>query len=177
MKRFAKLIGSIKATLLQSGPKKPKKPSLMFGKYLLVTNTVSSGLLMLIGDWVAQEISLRTNDAKKEDGKSRYDYNRLLRMGLVGLLGGWLNHFSISCSPIYFISTVRARKPLHIQMAREIDAWKINECNFSKNRNGPIYFVANFHRILLLYRWTLGAETLRSLYCRTEIKVYHRLFG
>lgn len=97
MKRFANVIKSLKATLLQSGPKKPKKPSLMFGKYLLVTNTLSSGVLMLIGDMVAQEISIRTLVAKnvqQEPGKSRYDYNRLLRMGMVGLLGGPVNHYT-----------------------------------------------------------------------------------
>lgn len=37
----------------------------LFGKYLLLTNTLSAGLLMVAGDLVAQEIEFRAKDKKK----------------------------------------------------------------------------------------------------------------
>lgn len=46
--------------------------SLAFGKYLLVTNIISSGILMLIGDGIQQEIEYHQNKRKQ-----RYDYKRL----------------------------------------------------------------------------------------------------
>lgn len=46
--------------------------SLAFGKYLLLTNTISSGVLMLIGDGIQQEIEYHQKNLRK-----RYDYGRL----------------------------------------------------------------------------------------------------
>lgn len=46
--------------------------TLAFGKYLLLTNTVSSGVLMIIGDVCQQEIEYRQNKLPQ-----RYDYGRL----------------------------------------------------------------------------------------------------
>lgn len=43
-----------------------------FGKYLLLTNTVSSGLLMIAGDVICQEIEYRRGDLKE-----RYDCTRI----------------------------------------------------------------------------------------------------
>lgn len=45
-----------------------------FGKYLLLTNTVSSGALMIMGDIVVQEFH---NDFKARENENRYDYPRL----------------------------------------------------------------------------------------------------
>lgn len=47
-------------------------PSLVFGKYLLHTNIVSSGVLMWLGDICQQEIEYRQGKLKK-----RYDYGRM----------------------------------------------------------------------------------------------------
>lgn len=44
----------------------------VFGKYLLTTNTVSSGLLMVVGDVMAQEIEYRKGTIEK-----RYDWSRM----------------------------------------------------------------------------------------------------
>lgn len=61
----------------------------IFGKYLLVTNIVGSGVLMVFGDVVAQEIEFRRGlpDAK------RYDWARIGRMFIVGALQGPLHHY------------------------------------------------------------------------------------
>ena len=61
----------------------------IFGKYLLVTNIVGSGVLMVFGDVVAQEIEYRRGlpDAK------RYDWARIGRMFIVGALQGPLHHY------------------------------------------------------------------------------------
>lgn len=37
----------------------------LFGKYLLLTNTLSAGLLMVAGDLAAQEYEYRSNNKKK----------------------------------------------------------------------------------------------------------------
>lgn len=46
----------------------------VFGKYLLFTNTVSSGLLMVAGDVICQEIELRGGELKE-----RYNYKRICK--------------------------------------------------------------------------------------------------
>lgn len=48
-----------------------KITNLLFGKYLLATNTLSSGLLMVVGDLVSQEIEFQTGTLKE-----RYDWKR-----------------------------------------------------------------------------------------------------
>lgn len=67
---------------------KENNRSIWFGKYLLLTNTVSSGLLMGIGDLVQQEIEYRRKILPK-----RYDWGRLLRMTIVGALLGPVHHY------------------------------------------------------------------------------------
>ncbi|CAG9863180.1 unnamed protein product [Phyllotreta striolata] len=57
-------------------------------KYLLTTNIVSSGVLMFIGDIAQQEIEYRQHTLEK-----RYDYGRLTRMFLVGLVLGPIHHY------------------------------------------------------------------------------------
>uniref|UniRef100_A0A2M4BYA1 Putative conserved plasma membrane protein n=1 Tax=Anopheles marajoara TaxID=58244 RepID=A0A2M4BYA1_9DIPT len=80
-----------------SAPSAPPKPptvkriwNQLFGRYLLVTNTVSSGVLMLIGDVAAQEIELRRDHLATTAG---YDQRRLFNMTLVGLSQGPLHHY------------------------------------------------------------------------------------
>ncbi|KAH8296822.1 hypothetical protein KR054_011752, partial [Drosophila jambulina] len=61
----------------------------MFGKYLLVTNVVGSGLLMVVGDVVAQEYEYRRG-LRQQD---RYDTGRMYRMFVAGALQGPLHHY------------------------------------------------------------------------------------
>jgi len=48
----------------------------MFGKYLLITNVVGSGLLMVVGDVIAQEYEYRRG-LRHQD---RFDTDRMYRM-------------------------------------------------------------------------------------------------
>lgn len=50
---------------------------LVFGKYLLATNTISSGILMILGDLCQQEI-----EYQQQKLKARYDLARLGNMYL-----------------------------------------------------------------------------------------------
>nr|XP_022902474.1 mpv17-like protein 2 [Onthophagus taurus] len=59
-----------------------------FGKYLLLTNTGTCGVLMLIGDIAQQEIEYQRHMLPE-----RYDWTRLWRMTLVGFGYGPLHHF------------------------------------------------------------------------------------
>lgn len=65
----------IKRQVGTSGPNKnPVRPgiTLVFGKYLLATNTISSGILMLLGDLCQQEIEYHQHKLEY-----RYDLGRL----------------------------------------------------------------------------------------------------
>uniref|UniRef100_A0A6P7GXY6 Mpv17-like protein 2 n=1 Tax=Diabrotica virgifera virgifera TaxID=50390 RepID=A0A6P7GXY6_DIAVI len=63
--------------------------SVLFSKkYLLASNTISSGLLMFVGDLCQQELEYRQNLLDK-----RYDYARLTRMFIVGLALGPIHHY------------------------------------------------------------------------------------
>ncbi|KAG4073952.1 hypothetical protein HA402_014157 [Bradysia odoriphaga] len=59
-----------------------------FGKYLLITNTLSSGFLMVAGDQMSQEIEYQRDNSKK-----RFDYERSAKMFVVGAIQGPINHF------------------------------------------------------------------------------------
>lgn len=48
-----------------------KVTNLLFGKYLLATNTLSSGVLMIVGDLISQEIEYRQGALKE-----RYNWTR-----------------------------------------------------------------------------------------------------
>ncbi|XP_052860099.1 mpv17-like protein 2 [Anopheles cruzii] len=63
---------------------------LLFGRYLLATNTVTSGLLMLVGDLAAQKIEQRQENAPPD---SSYNGRRVFNMTLVGLSQGPLHHY------------------------------------------------------------------------------------
>lgn len=49
--------------------------SLVFGKYLIHTNIISSGVLMWVGDICQQEIEYRQGKLQK-----RYDYGRMSKL-------------------------------------------------------------------------------------------------
>lgn len=61
----------------------------MFGKYLLLTNTVSSGVLMVLGDVAAQRIEKLRHGVEHQG----YDWKRLGDMTLVGISQGPLHHY------------------------------------------------------------------------------------
>ncbi|XP_065359882.1 mpv17-like protein 2 [Calliphora vicina] len=61
----------------------------VFGKYLLITNIVGSGVLMVFGDVIAQEIEYRRGIPNSK----RYDWQRMGRMFIVGALQGPLHHY------------------------------------------------------------------------------------
>ncbi|CAO1425165.1 unnamed protein product [Diamesa serratosioi] len=65
--------------------KKPtSKIGLIFGKYLLLTNTVSSGILMFLGESLAQKLK------SKDD---QIDFDTVKQMTVVGISQGPLHHF------------------------------------------------------------------------------------
>ncbi|XP_016979161.2 mpv17-like protein 2, partial [Drosophila rhopaloa] len=66
--------------------RKTKFWSKAFGKYLLVTNTVGSGLLLAIGDAVAQQYE------RLGESKRAFDFNRSGCMVLTGLAIGPVQH-------------------------------------------------------------------------------------
>lgn len=76
MKIFTLLLRKIlqtpaaKAAIPQAAPK-AQKEGLLFGKYLLATNTISSGFLMVAGDLIVQEFEYQNGTLK-----NRYDWNR-----------------------------------------------------------------------------------------------------
>ncbi|KAI8120114.1 hypothetical protein FF38_09519 [Lucilia cuprina] len=61
----------------------------IFGKYLLMTNIIGSGVLMVFGDVMAQEIEFRRGLPNAQ----RYDWQRIGRMFIVGALQGPLHHY------------------------------------------------------------------------------------
>lgn len=68
--------------------KKPtSKVGLIFGKYLLLTNTVSSGFLMFLGESLAQKLQSKDNQIDREKVK---------QMTIVGITQGPLHHVSLS---------------------------------------------------------------------------------
>jgi len=60
-----------------------------FGKNLLLTNIVSSGGLLMVGDLIQQ----RRERSESLNKNSSYDVERCLRMGLVGLSQGPPHHY------------------------------------------------------------------------------------
>ena len=60
-----------------------------FGKYLLLTNTVSSGLLMAVGDFCQQKIEKYQAKPKEIN----YDFQRTANLSIVALGHGIFHHF------------------------------------------------------------------------------------
>ena len=63
--------------------------SALFGKYLLLTNTVSSAILMYAGEYIAQRIS-----KSKNSDESEYDKKKMMQMAIVGFSQGPLHHYT-----------------------------------------------------------------------------------
>ncbi|XP_032511521.1 mpv17-like protein 2 isoform X1 [Danaus plexippus] len=61
---------------------------ILFKKYLLLTNSITSGLFMTIGDVVQQEFEYQTNVIH-----TRYDWDRAARMFVVGTAMGPVHHY------------------------------------------------------------------------------------
>ncbi|XP_022120306.2 mpv17-like protein 2 [Pieris rapae] len=59
-----------------------------FKKNLLLTNSITSGGFMVLGDLIQQEIEIHANLLP-----SRYDWSRTARMFIIGTLMGPLHHF------------------------------------------------------------------------------------
>lgn len=57
----------------------------LFGKYLLLTNTVSSGLLMFVGEVAAQKIDKANKSA---------DWEKVKQLTVVGISQGPLHHYT-----------------------------------------------------------------------------------
>ena len=87
MRVFRVLLNRVKKSSDVLGPSTAVKPAVetlhgaLFGKYLLTTNTVSSGVLMLLGDLMAQEVEYQRGLVKE-----RYDWWRVGRMFIVGAI-------------------------------------------------------------------------------------------
>jgi len=63
----------------------------MFGKYLLLTNTLSSGLLMYVGEIAAQSLDKTNRDTK---GKIHFENEKIKQLTVVGLSQGPLHHYT-----------------------------------------------------------------------------------
>lgn len=69
-----------------------KSESRIFGKYLLLTNTLSSGLLMYLGEIAAQRID--KSNRKGPNGEVVYDEEKIKQLTVVGLSQGPLHHYT-----------------------------------------------------------------------------------
>ncbi|XP_078658510.1 mpv17-like protein 2 isoform X2 [Branchiostoma floridae x Branchiostoma belcheri] len=72
----------------------------LFGRYLLVTNVVSSGALLATGDIIQQTMELAGN----EQGQKR-DWRRTGRMWVIGTMMGPFNHFWYKMLDFYLPGT------------------------------------------------------------------------
>lgn len=103
IKMIPKLTQSIRAMRTLGEPKKEvntKSISIwknIFGKYLLLTNTISSGVLMFFGDILSQEIEFRSGTLPQ-----RYDYQRLCTSFLLSMNNKILiySNFSVSMTMV-----------------------------------------------------------------------------
>lgn len=87
MKIFLSWLKNASARMIESNG----KPGLVFGKYLLLTNTVSSGALMFVGEMLAQKIERSRN---KKVSEIQYDKEKLKQLTVVGISQGPLHHFT-----------------------------------------------------------------------------------
>lgn len=67
-----------------------RSESKLFGKYLLLTNTVSSGLLMYVGEIAAQRIESKRGPS----GAIQYDNEKIKQLTVVGISQGPLHHYT-----------------------------------------------------------------------------------
>lgn len=66
--------------------------STLFGKYLLLTNTVSSGLLMWAGEVAAQRLD--KSNKTGPNGETKYDREKIKQLTVVGISQGPLHHYT-----------------------------------------------------------------------------------
>lgn len=66
--------------------------STLFGKYLLLTNTVSSGLLMWVGEVAAQRLDKSSKTGV--NGETVYDREKIKQLTVVGISQGPLHHYT-----------------------------------------------------------------------------------
>lgn len=66
--------------------------SSLFGKYLLLTNTVSSGVLMFVGEIAAQKLDSKSR--KTSTGEIMYDKEKVKQLTVVGISQGPLHHYT-----------------------------------------------------------------------------------
>lgn len=94
MRLFRALLTSSKRFVEPPAPRNTSNGALskvhhiLFHKYLLTTNTVSSGVLMVVGDLMSQEIEYRQGHLLQ-----RYDWWRVGRMFIVGAIQGPMHHY------------------------------------------------------------------------------------
>lgn len=69
-----------------------KSESTLFGKYLLMTNTVSSGLLMWVGEVAAQRLDKSNKNGPH--GETVYDNEKIKQLTVVGISQGPLHHYT-----------------------------------------------------------------------------------
>lgn len=67
--------------------------NLLFKKYLLTTNTVSSGILLAMGDGISQYIERKLDQTTKNDRHVQFNWDRNFKMFIVGAAGGPLHHY------------------------------------------------------------------------------------
>ncbi|XP_037955599.1 mpv17-like protein 2 [Teleopsis dalmanni] len=67
----------------------------IFGKFLLATNIIGSGALMVVGDVAAQQIEFKRSGRAVHSsfGYEHFDFERMGRMFVVGALMGPLHHY------------------------------------------------------------------------------------
>lgn len=82
--KFPPLIRNMK-TANEKIKKPTNKVGLIFGKYLLLTNTVSSGFLMFLGESLAQKVQSKDHEI---------DWEQVKQMTVVGISQGPLHHVS-----------------------------------------------------------------------------------
>lgn len=70
--------------------------NMLFKKYLLTTNTVSSGILLSMGDGISQYIEFKLEPPNKDKMATQFNWDRNLKMFVVGCAGGPLHHFFYS---------------------------------------------------------------------------------
>lgn len=68
-----------------------KLKGILFGRYVWITNTVSGGILLSVGDFIQQNIEHKENPKRKQQQK--YDLERSGHMMIVGLGLGWTHNF------------------------------------------------------------------------------------
>jgi hypothetical protein len=81
--KFQKFLRNNEKAIIEANNEQQSKKGWLnsiFGKYLLLTNTVSSGVLMLFGDMASQEIERYQNKNTtmlEKQKTNRYDWERL----------------------------------------------------------------------------------------------------